>query len=107
MQIDYMTLYAFMVLSAYFMFLAGIGFATRNVDRIAEHPVTEALMNKFHYNLRDIPRVDYKEPSSDEDLSEAPEESETSEFNNSYNGTADLVKRRRDRNAYNRIMDTD
>jgi len=104
---DYMPYYAFVMLVTYFIFLGGLVFATWNVERIAEHRFTEALVNKFRYDLRDLPRVNYKEVSSDEDVSDSFEEPETSNYDNSYNVTADVVKRRRERNPIGRIMDTD
>lgn len=97
MQIDYVTLYAFMVLISYFMFLSGIFYTIRNVQNVAYHPLTEALADKVHYNLRDIPRVDYTEPSSDSDSSDSFEETEEST----------LKKRHHDRNPMSRLMEID
>ncbi len=55
----------------------GLIYMANNIQRFAEHPAAEAIINTFRYNLRDIPRVNYKEISSDEELeSEFEEESE-------------------------------
>jgi hypothetical protein len=63
-----------------------------NVNRIANHPMTEQIANKLRYNLRDIPRVDYTELSSDEGDQESTSESEST------------LRQRRDPNPMSRMI---
>lgn len=92
------------VIFAYFCFLFGLLYASRNVDRIAEHPTTKAVVEKFTYNLRDLPRVDYKEFSSDE--SEPEQEQEQVESPMDVDSESDSEGlRRRDRNPLGRMIE--
>ena len=68
---DIMDSYAFFMLFSYFMFLFGILYMTQNAERVAQHPYMERLVEKIQYNLRDLPRVNYKEISSDEEDSQS------------------------------------
>ena len=105
MYIDYNT-YAFAMLFAYFMFLGGILLATWNIERVAQHRFVEAAVDKVvRYNFRDVPRVNYKEDSSDEDEGEAEGEDEYEYISDS----PEEVRYRnlRDRNPMSRILDTD
>ena len=81
--------YEYYVMSAYFLFIFALLYASRNVERIAGNPTVNHVMEKVSYNLRDLPRVNYKEISSDEEVSEEEER----------------IRRRRDRNAYSRILE--
>lgn len=82
-------LYVFLALTFYFMFLGGILFLAWNVERVARDPIIEAVVNKVRYNLREIPRVDYTEMSSDSEEEQV------------------VVKRRRDRNPIGRMIEFD
>ena len=82
--------YEYYIMSAYFIFIFALLYAVRNVENIAANPTVHHVMEKVSYNLRDIPRVNYTEPSSDED---EPEE------------VKKVVRLRRERNAYSRILE--
>ena len=82
-------------MSAYFFFIFTLLYAVRNVENIAANPTVHHVMEKVSYNLRDIPRVNYKELSSDD---------EDEQVTNS-NSEEKLTRRRRDRNAYSRILE--
>lgn len=86
--------YELMILIGYFFFIVGLIYMANNIQRFAEHPTTEAIFNSFRYNLRDVPRVNYKEISSDESESESDDEPITQE-----------VRKRRDRIPMSRIVD--
>lgn len=66
--------YESIIVAIYFTFLFALLYASRNVQRIAEHPKTQAVFEKITYNLRKLPRVDYTEILSDEDEEEEQEE---------------------------------
>ena len=68
-----------------------------HMTQVANHPMTERIVNKFRYNLRDVPRIDYKELSSDEDdqMSTSSAESEPEES---------VVRQRRDPNPMARVV---
>ncbi len=114
----------YIALVSYFFFLFGLIFVANNVNRLAAHPAALAVADKIQYNLRDVPRVNYKEISSEESEgedvvdsqqeSESDAEDETEEITplpNAYRGTesslASLRQRyRRDRNPVSRILET-
>jgi hypothetical protein len=93
------------MLMFYFMFLFGMFYMTRNVEQIAQNRMMEALVQKLQdnvpYNLRDIPRVDYTEPttSDEEGTSEASEEESEVEPEQV------ICKRRRDPNPIGRMIE--
>ena len=93
--------YEFLVLFAYFFFLFGLLYASRNVDRIAEHAENLDAMKRVAYNLRAIPRVDYYEPSSDEEMSQ---EDAGSPMNLDSESETE-VRHRRDRNPVGRMLE--
>lgn len=106
----------FTILAWYFIMLFSIMIAVRNVDYIANHPRTEQLVNKIRYNLRDIPRVNYKEDSSEEEIDEYYEDidSEEEKQQNAASEEAEAepveendqeVRHRRERGAFGRILD--
>lgn len=97
MSIDYAFYNAVIVLAAYFMFLAGIMYMSRNVERVANHRMVEAIVDKVcnGYDLRKLPRVNYKEVSSDEDEYMSAQDEEPSPL------------RHRDRNPIGRILEVD
>lgn len=99
----------FIVLFSYFLFLFGLLVAANNIPRIAAHPAAEALTEKIRYNLRDIPRVDYSELSSEEEVDENESQSDTS-LDNAYAGTAEILadvrKRHRDPVAMSRLLES-
>lgn len=113
--------FEYIMLFSYFLFLFGLLIAANNIPRIAAHPAAEALAQKITYNLRDIPRVNYKEPSSDDEEdshqeqghgseSESESEKDTS-VDNSYAGTEEVLEglRKRYRNdpiAMSRVLDS-
>lgn len=70
--------YEYTILLGYFLFIVGFIYVVNNIQMVAEHPATEAIYNSFRYNLRDMPRVNYKEISSDE---ESESEFDTQELN--------------------------
>jgi flagellar biosynthesis component FlhA len=122
MQIRQMTI-EYIMLFSYFLFLFGLLIGVNNIPYLAAHPVAESLTEKIRYNLRDVPRVDYKETSSDEEdeqeqpqeeSSEAEAEAEESQedvsLHNSYAGTEDVLshlrRRQRDPVAMSRVMDS-
>ena len=84
----------FVVLLCYFFFIFGLIYMANNVNQIADHPMTEQIVNKFRYNLRDVPRVDYTEPVSDES------EQESDSAHESYSA----LRQRRDPNPISRII---
>ncbi len=71
-------------------------YMANNVNRIANHPMTEQIANKLRYNLRDIPRVDYTELSSDEGDQESTSESESE--------SEPTLRQRRDPNPMSRMI---
>lgn len=89
---------------AYFMFLFGLIYMSWNVDRVAQHPMMESLVEKVTYNLRDIPRVNYKEISSDEEGSQSDSQEAASEASEE-ESDAPSVRKRRDRNPMGRILE--
>lgn len=107
--------YAVTMLMAYFMFLFGILYMTRNVEQIAHHRMVEALVEKLkdnvQYNLRDIARVNYKEvdsSSEEEDNQDATSEASQEESeveSEEVESTQMACKRRRDPNPLARMLD--
>lgn len=85
----------YIFLGMYFLFLLSLMMLANNVKYVAEHPVTERLINKIRYNLRDVPRVDYKELSDDES---SPSDNEVSE-------EEFTLRNRRDTNPISRIIE--
>jgi hypothetical protein len=95
--------YEYIVVVTYFFFIFSLLYASRNVERIAEHPTTKKVMEKVVYNLRDLPRVNYAEVSEEEQEEEEEEEEEERVIEPS--SDEEVVRRRRDRNAYSRILE--
>ena len=87
------------ILISYFTFIFGLIYVANHMNQVANHPMTEQIINKFRYNLRDIPRVDYKELSSDEDDQMSTSSSDTEQTQDS------TVRQRRDPNPMSRIID--
>jgi hypothetical protein len=120
---DIMDSYAFFMLFSYFMFLFGILYMTQNAERVAQHPYMERLVEKIQYNLRDLPRVNYKEISSDEEDSQSESlekddsQSESLEKEDSQeevtseasleesNEPSEELRKRRDRNPISRMIE--
>jgi len=112
---DIMDSYAFFMLFSYFMFLFGILYMTQNAERVAQHPYMERLVEKIQYNLRDLPRVNYKEISSDEEDSQSEslgqeedsqEEEVASEASlEESNEPSEELRKRRDRNPIGRLIE--
>ena len=122
LQVEMQIGFEMFMLIGYFFFLMGLVIAANNVQRIAKAQATEAVVNKILYNLRDIPRVDYKEESSDdeekEEVEEEVEEKEEVDVDEALINADDededeapkqdpimLVKRRRDLNPISRLLD--
>lgn len=106
--------YALFMLLSYFMFLFGILYMSHNVERVAQHPLMESLAEKIRYNLRDVPRVNYKEISSDDEVeekedsqSEYEDEAASEASQEESDEPSEQVRKRRDRNPISRIMEVD
>lgn len=84
-----------LVLVFYLAMLYSMVFAVQHVEFIANHPRTEQLVHKITYNLRNVPRVNYKEVSSEEEMSESSEEDVKEQE----------LRRRRDPNPMSRIIE--
>jgi hypothetical protein len=97
--------YELMILIGYLFFITSLIFMANNIQRFAEHPTTEAIFNSFRYNLRDIPRVNYKEISSDESESESEQEQEQEQDSSDDEHIIQEVRKRRDRISMSRIVD--
>jgi cytoskeletal protein RodZ len=97
--------YEYTILFGYFLFIVGLIYMANNVEFLAEHPTTQAICNTFRYNLRDVPRINYKEISSDESESESDTESiPESESATEDEPTVNEVHHRRDRIPMSRIV---
>lgn len=99
---DFVDSYSMLMLSAYFLFLFSLIYMSRNVEKVAQHPLMENVADKVRYNLRNIPRVDYTEISSEDSQSESQEV--TSEFSQEESDEPSLRKRR-NRNAITNLLD--
>jgi hypothetical protein len=119
--------YESIIMGIYFGFLFTLFFFSQNVQRIADHPRTQAVVQKMAYNLRELPRVDYTELSSEEESEEeelqehkeydSEEESEDLEEGSeeediqspietdSWSENEEVVRKRRERNCYSRLVD--
>ena len=86
------------ILMSYFVFIIGLIYMANHMNQIANHPMTEQIISKFRYNLRDVPRVDYKELSSDEDDQMSTSSSDTEQNEDS------VLRQRRDPNPVSRIL---
>lgn len=91
-----------LVLVFYLAMLYSMVFAVQNVEFIANHPRTEQIVNKITYNLRNAPRVNYKEVSSEEEMSESSDEDLVA---SSVPEKEQEVHRRRDPNPMSRIIE--
>jgi hypothetical protein len=100
-MIDSTEYFAVAMLSAYFMFLFGMIYMSWNVGRVAQNPALEALVDKVRYNLRDLPRVDYREFTNETDSQEEEAASEASEEESD----EPSVRKRRDRNPIANLLD--
>lgn len=62
------------------MFLLVFVCLVNNVDVVTKSPLAESIGTKLRYDLRDLPRVNYKETSSDdEDMSDDSENEDENE----------------------------
>jgi hypothetical protein len=91
-------------LGIYFTFLLVLIFSVQNVDAIANSEAAQKIAEKIKYNLRDIPRVNYREPQSDEDVSDQSDE-EQEDASSVEISEAGCVRRRRDPNPLSRMLD--
>jgi hypothetical protein len=103
-MIDSTEYFAVAMLSAYFMFLFGMIYMSWNVERVAQNPALEALVDKVRYNLRDLPRVDYREFTNETDSQEEEEEEAASEASEEESDEPS-VRKRRDRNPIANLLD--
>jgi hypothetical protein len=87
------------ILISYFTFIFGLIYMANHMNQVANHPMTEQIVNKFRYNLRGVPRVDYKELSSDEDDQMSTSSSDTEQNEDS------TLRQRRDPNPVGRIIE--
>jgi hypothetical protein len=76
--------YELIAFLAYMFFLFGLMLAMNNLQRYTLQPTTEEVIQEVLYNLRNLPRVNYKEEESSDD--EEKEEGELSE------GEAEVVQ---------------
>ncbi len=103
-MIDSTEYFAVSMLAAYFMFLFGMMYMSWNVERVAQHPTLEYVVDKVRYNLRDLPRVDYTEFLNDSD-SGAEEEGEAASEASEEESDEPSVRKRRDRNPVGRMLE--
>lgn len=72
--------YPLTMLLAYFMFLFGILYMTQNAQSLAHTRRMKALVDRVQgtvcYNLRDIPRIDYRETGKDDNDDDDDQEEE-------------------------------
>ena len=109
------------VLVAYFIFLLGLMYAANNIQQIRYSQVAEQAIENVLYNLRDLPRVNYKESSENENVSDNDNDNENdnvSENEDENDNVSDALsgpeeelpsdyglKRRRDHNPISRLID--
>ena len=98
-------MYESIVLFSYFLFLFGLLYASRNITQIAEHPASIEAMKRVAYNLRAIPRVDYRESSSDEEMSQEEVASPMDIDSPSETPSDTELRQRRDRNPVGRMLE--
>lgn len=91
-----------LMLYAYLMFILGLMFLVNNVPTVAAK--VEEYVPLKTYNLRDIPRVNYKEESEEEE-----EEMEDCDCNSAgaaiHSEDEKVTLRRRERNPLGRLLD--
>ena len=95
-----------LILYAYMVMIMGLLILVNHVPEVANS--TEEYIRKKNYNLRDLPRVNYKEVSSDDedDMVDAKEdEEENSMTSESENEDTPVLRNRRERNPMGRMLD--
>jgi hypothetical protein len=71
-------------LYGYLMFLLVFVCLVNNSDVVTKSPLAESIGTKLKYDLRDLPRVNYKETSSDEENSDDSENENEASMRSSY-----------------------
>lgn len=99
------TEFEFAFLGIYFTFLLLLLFSVQNVETIANSAAAQRVAEKIQYNLRDLPRINYREPQSDEDLSDQSDGEQEDASSEEIAEAEPLVKRRREPNPLARMLE--